>query len=78
MLLTITDLDRAAAFTLGSYNSHANAADVSAFTSEFRNYAVAVYQSFFARYAGQTLQITGAAQRIRRRYRIDFAGEPKR
>lgn len=62
LLLSITDLDRAAAFTLGSYKSNASAADVVAFTTEFRSYAVAVYQSYFARYAGQTLQINGATQ----------------
>jgi phospholipid transport system substrate-binding protein len=62
LLLSITDLDRAAAFTLGSFAKGASDTDVAAFKNEFRNYAVAVYQSYFARYSGQTLQITGAAQ----------------
>jgi phospholipid transport system substrate-binding protein len=60
LLLSITDLDRAAVFTLGPYRKGAPDADVSAFTSEFRNYAVAVYQSYFSRYEGQTLKVTGA------------------
>jgi phospholipid transport system substrate-binding protein len=62
LLLSITDLDRAAAFTLGNYKNGASGADVSAFTTEFQNYAVAVYQSYFARYQGQTVKITGATQ----------------
>jgi phospholipid transport system substrate-binding protein len=62
LLLSITDLNRAAAFTLGPYGKSAPAADVSAFTAEFQNYAVAVYQSYFARYQGQTLKVTGAMQ----------------
>jgi phospholipid transport system substrate-binding protein len=60
LLLSITDLNRTATFTLGDYKSKANATDVSAFTSEFQRYAVAVYQSYFSRYSGQTLKITGA------------------
>lgn len=60
LLLSITDLDRAALFTLGSYRKDAADADVNAFTQEFRNYAVAVYQSYFARYQGQMLTVTGA------------------
>jgi phospholipid transport system substrate-binding protein len=62
LLISITDLDRTAAFTLGDYKSKSNEADVSAFTSEFQRYAVAVYQSYFSRYSGQTLKITGAAE----------------
>jgi phospholipid transport system substrate-binding protein len=62
LLLSITDLDRAAVFTLGSYRKGASDADVSAFTMEFQNYAVAVYQSYFARYQGQTLKVTGSVQ----------------
>ena len=62
LLLSITDLDRAAVFTLGSFGKSASDADVCAFKNEFRNYAVAVYQSYFARYAGQTLQVTGASE----------------
>jgi phospholipid transport system substrate-binding protein len=62
LLLTITDLNRAGLFTLGSYRKNASDGDVSAFTSEFQNYAVAVYQSYFARYEGQVLKVTGAVQ----------------
>jgi phospholipid transport system substrate-binding protein len=62
LLLSITDLNRAAVFTLGNYGKGANAADTSAFTSEFQNYAVTVYQSYFSRYQGQTLKITAATE----------------
>ncbi|MGA9794047.1 MAG: ABC transporter substrate-binding protein [Rhizomicrobium sp.] len=60
LLLSITDLDRTADFTLGSYRKTAPGADVSAFISQFQNYAIAVYQSYFARYQGETLKVTGA------------------
>jgi phospholipid transport system substrate-binding protein len=62
LLLTITDLKRAGIFTLGSYRQGAPDADVGAFTAEFQNYAVAVYQSYFARYEGQTLKVIGAVE----------------
>jgi phospholipid transport system substrate-binding protein len=63
LLLSITDLKRAAVFTLGSYRTGASDADVAAFTNEFQNYAVAVYQSYFSRYDGQTLKVIGASER---------------
>lgn len=62
LLLQITDLNRVAAFTLGSYAKGASDSDVNAFKSEFQNYAVAVYQSYFARYSGQVLSITGTVE----------------
>lgn len=62
LLLSIMNLNRGAVFTLGDYRKSASDSDVSAFTAEFQNYAVAVYQSYFARYEGQTLKITGAVE----------------
>jgi len=41
----------------------ASPADVDAFVAAFRNYAVAAYQSYFAKYSGQTLTVTGSTQR---------------
>ena len=38
-------------------------ADLAAFDAAFQNYAVAVYQSYFAKYAGQTLKVTGSQAR---------------
>jgi phospholipid transport system substrate-binding protein len=59
-LLSLTDMKRIAMFTLGQYRRGAAESDLDAFASAFQNYAVAVYQSYFARYAGQTLQVTGS------------------
>lgn len=59
-LLSVTDLKRVAVFTLGSYGDKASAADRDAFATAFQRYAVAVYQSYFQRYAGQTLKVTGS------------------
>jgi phospholipid transport system substrate-binding protein len=59
-LLSLTDMKRIAMFTLGQYRRGAAESDLDAFSSAFQNYAVAVYQSYFARYAGQTLQVTGS------------------
>ena len=62
-LLGLTDLKRIADFTLGQYRRTAAPADVAAFGAAFQNYAVAVYQSYFAKYAGQTLKVINSTQR---------------
>jgi phospholipid transport system substrate-binding protein len=62
-LLGLTDMKRIADFTLGQYRRSASPADVAAFEVAFQNYAVAVYQSYFAKYAGQTLKVTGSQAR---------------
>jgi len=62
-LLGLTDMKRIADFTLGQYRRSASPADVAAFETAFQNYAVAVYQSYFAKYAGQTLKVTGSQAR---------------
>jgi phospholipid transport system substrate-binding protein len=62
-LLGLTDMKRIADFTLGQYRRSASPADLAAFESAFQNYAVAVYQSYFTKYAGQTLKVTGSQTR---------------
>ena len=62
-LLGLTDMKRIAVFTLGNYRRSASQADQDAFNAAFQNYAVAVYQSYFAKYAGQTLKVTGSTER---------------
>src|ERR1700744_236117 len=62
-LLGLTDMKRIADFTLGQYRRSASPADLAAFESAFQNYAVAVYQSYFAKYAGQSLKVTGSQTR---------------
>ncbi|MEJ0026555.1 MAG: ABC transporter substrate-binding protein [Rhizomicrobium sp.] len=59
-LLGITDLKRVAVFTLGDYAVKATPADRDAFAAAFQRYAVTVYQSYFQRYSGQTLKVTGS------------------
>ena len=62
-LLSLTDMKRIADFTLGQYRRSASPADLTAFEGAFQNYATAVYQSYFAKYAGQTLKVTGSQAR---------------
>ncbi len=62
-LMALTDMKRIALFTLGQYRRSASPADLDAFAAAFQNYATAVYQSYFARYSGQTLKVTGSTER---------------
>jgi phospholipid transport system substrate-binding protein len=62
-LLGLTDMKRIADFTLGQYRRTATPADLSAFEAAFQNYATAVYQSYFSKYAGQTMKVTGSQAR---------------
>jgi len=59
-LLGVTDLRRVAVFTLGQYGEKATQADRDAFALAFQRYAITVYQSYFARYSGETLKVTGS------------------
>jgi phospholipid transport system substrate-binding protein len=60
-LVNLTDMKRIALYTLGQYRRSASPADLDAFSAAFENYATAVYQSYFSRYSGQTLQILGSS-----------------
>jgi phospholipid transport system substrate-binding protein len=62
-LLGLTDMKRIANFTLGSYRRTASQQDQDAFAAAFQSYAIAVYQSYFSKYAGQTLKVTGSQER---------------
>ena len=62
-LLGLTDIRRVALFLLGKYASSAGDGQVDSFVDAFRTYSLAVYQSYFAQYAGQTLHVTGSRQR---------------
>ena len=61
-LTGLTDMKRIAMFTLGQYRRGASQADQDAFAAAFQNYATAVYQSYFAKYSGQTLKVTGSTE----------------
>jgi phospholipid transport system substrate-binding protein len=62
-LMSLTDMKRIADFTLGQYRRGASPAELSAFDAAFQNYAIAVYQSYFSKYAGQTLKVIGSQAR---------------
>ena len=61
-LLGLTDMKRIADFTVGNYRRQMSDADLKAFDAAFQNYAVALYQYYFAKYAGQTLKVTGVQE----------------
>jgi phospholipid transport system substrate-binding protein len=62
-LLGLVDVRRIGLFTLGQYRRTAPPEDIEAFVAAFRNYAVAAYQSYFSKYSGQTLKVTGSTER---------------
>jgi phospholipid transport system substrate-binding protein len=59
-ILGLTDMKRIANFTLGQYRRTATPEEQDAFAAAFQTYAVAVYQSYFAKYSGQTLRVIGS------------------
>ena len=62
-ILGLTDMHRIANFTLGQYRHGATPQDQDAFAAAFQNYAIAVYQSYFSKYSGQTLRVMGSQER---------------
>jgi phospholipid transport system substrate-binding protein len=62
-ILGLTDMKRIAKFTLGQYKRTATAQEQEAFAQAFQTYAIAVYQSYFTKYSGQTLKVTGSQER---------------
>ncbi len=61
-LLGLTDLKRVALFLLGRYAAQAPA-DLDAYVAAYQDYVLSVYQSYFARYAGQTLHVRASRER---------------
>jgi phospholipid transport system substrate-binding protein len=62
-LLGVTDMKRIALFTLGPYAASTTQTDKDAFANGFQDYAVAVYQSYFEKYSGQTLTVVRSNER---------------
>ena len=62
-LLGLTDLRRVALFLLGRYAAQASPADLDAYVAAYQDYVLSVYQSYFARYAGQTLHVRASRER---------------
>jgi phospholipid transport system substrate-binding protein len=63
LLLNLTDMKRIALFTLGPSAKTAPPADQDAFIAAFQTYSEAVYRSYFNRFRGQRLTVTGSSQR---------------
>jgi phospholipid transport system substrate-binding protein len=62
-ILTVTDMNRIALFTLGPYGRGASDGDIKAFTSAFTEYASAVYEQNLAKYKGKAIKVIGSAPR---------------
>lgn len=60
-LLALTDIKVISEYTLGQYRRTASPAELAAFNDTFKNFALAVYQSYFTKFSGQTLQVTGSS-----------------
>ena len=59
-LTGLTDIKAIADYTLGQYRRSASPGDLSAFDAAFKDYALAVYQAYFNKFSGQSLQVTGS------------------
>ena len=59
-LLGLTDIKAISEYTLGQYRRGATPAQLSAYDDAFKDYALAVYQSYFNKFSGQTLNVTGS------------------
>ena len=62
-LLGLSDVKRVALFLLGKYAVTMPPADVDAYVAAYQDYVLAVYQSYFARYAGQSLKVLSSRER---------------
>lgn len=59
-LLGLTDIQAIGRYTLGQYRRSASPEDLATFDAAFKEFAMSVYQSYFAKYSGQTLKVTGS------------------
>ena len=62
-VIGLTDVRRVAVFLLGRYAGAAAPADVDAYVAAYQEYVQAVYQSYFALYAGQNLRVIDSRER---------------
>ena len=62
-LLGLTDVRRVALFLVGKYAVNTRPADMDAYLAAYQDYILAVYQSYFAQYAGQTLKVLDSRER---------------
>ncbi|MDB5739807.1 MAG: toluene tolerance family protein, partial [Alphaproteobacteria bacterium] len=64
-LLGLTDVKRVALFLIGKYAAGASQADMDAYLAAYQDYVAAVYQSYFAQYAGQSLRVASSRERAK-------------
>src|SRR5258706_3645814 len=62
-LISVLDMKRIAAFTLGLYERGASAAELDDFDKAFTDYIAAIYQQKLDAYADQTIHVTGSIVR---------------
>lgn len=62
-VIGLTDVRRVALFLLGRYAAAASPADIDAYVAAYQDYALAVYQSYFSQYAGQSLRVIDSRER---------------
>lgn len=62
-VLSATDMQRIALFTLGFYAGKSNAVDLKRFENTYMEHAVVVYSAWLNRYRGETFTITGSVRR---------------
>jgi len=62
-LLGLTDVKRMALFMLGRYAATAPQADLEDYIGAYQDYAMAIYQTYFALYSGQSLRVTSSRER---------------
>lgn len=61
----LTDVKRVALFLVGPYAASAPPADMDAYLAAYRDYIAAVYQSYVALYAGQSLRVVSSRERAK-------------
>lgn len=59
-LLSLADLKSIADYTLGQYRRGANPADLAAYDAAYKDYALAVYRTYFDKFNGQTLKVVSS------------------
>lgn len=62
-VLSSTDMQRIAMFTLGFYADRSSATELKKFEDTYMEHAVVVYSAWLNRYRGETFYITGAVRR---------------
>lgn len=62
-VIGLTDVRRVALFLLGRYADTAAPADIEAYVAAYQAYVLAVYQSYFSLYAGQSLRVIDSRAR---------------